>query len=111
MTCRLRLNCIRQWAEQLQKFLFSLSHHLNEADPSQMKFNRFPPTFLLVGSNEILYDDTENFYKTIKPLQANTTMKEYKNQNHVWLLTNIHSDASKAAVREIKEFIEKTAKP
>jgi len=97
--------------EALQEYAsYYAGCNLDEADPSQMKFNRFPPTFLLVGSNEILYDDTENFYKTIKPIQANTTMKEYKNQNHVWLLTNIHSDASKAAVAEIKEFIEKTAK-
>lgn len=80
----------------------------DEADPSQLSFNSFPPLFILVGSNEILFDDSKYFYEKIKPLQPNTKMKEYKDQCHVWLLTDIKSKASKNALTDIKEFITKT---
>lgn len=78
---------------------------LDEADPSQLNFNSFPPLFILVGSNEVLFDDSKHFYEKIKPLQPDTKMKEYKNQFHVWLLVDIKSKASKSALADIKEFI------
>jgi acetyl esterase/lipase len=80
----------------------------DKADPNQLNFNSFPPLFILVGSNEILFDDSKFFYEKIKPLQSTTKMKEYKNQNHVWLLTDIKSKASKNALTDIKKFIAKT---
>lgn len=80
----------------------------NEADPSQLSFNIFPPLFILVGSNEILFDDSTYFYEKIKPLQPDTKMKEYKDQNHVWLLADIHSKASKSALTDIQKFISQT---
>lgn len=93
--------------EMLQEYAgYYASKNIHEADPSQMKFKSFPPTFLLVGSNEILFDDTENFYSAIKVLQPKIKMKEYEDQNHVWLLSNIHSNESKAALQDIREFIE-----
>lgn len=64
--------------------------NIDEADPSQLQFESFPPAFLLVGSNEVLFDDTKNFYDTIKSIQPTVKMKEYQGQNHVWLLTDIH---------------------
>lgn len=75
------------------------------ADPSELLFNSFPPTFLLVGTNEVLYDDARNFYNYIKPIQNNTTFKEYQDQTHVWLLTDIGSDASKETLRDISDFL------
>jgi acetyl esterase/lipase len=81
------------------------ANNRNDADPGQLKFNSFPPLFILVGSNEILFDDSKNFYEKIKPLQPDTKMKEYKNQSHVWLLTDIKSEASKNALTDIKKFI------
>lgn len=80
---------------------------LDEADPSQRSFNSFPPLFILVGSNEILFDDSKHFFEKIKPLQPTIKIKEYKNQNHVWLLTDIKSNASKNALADIKTFIAK----
>jgi epsilon-lactone hydrolase len=80
----------------------------NEADPSQLNFSSFPPLFILVGSNEILFDDSRLFYQKIKPLQSNTKIKEYKNENHVWLLADIKSEGAKNALADIKEFITKT---
>lgn len=79
----------------------------NEADPSQLTFNSFPPLFVLVGSNEVLFDDSKLLYEKIRPLQSNTKMKEYLNQNHVWLMADIKSEESKNALTDIKEFIAK----
>ena len=87
---------------------YYVANNWNEADPSELNFNSFPPLFILVGSNEILFDDAKSFYEKIKPLQSNTKMKEYINQNHVWLLADIKSNGSKNALTDIKEFIIKT---
>jgi len=78
---------------------------IREADPSEIKFKKFPPVFLLVGTNEILYDDSQNFYAAIVKVQKKAKLKEYKNQTHVWPFTNIDSDASKEAISDIKEFM------
>ena len=75
------------------------------SDPAELLFSSFPPTFLLVGSNEVLYDDAKNFYDEIKPIQSHTTFKVYQNQTHVWLLTDISSDKSKEALQDISDFI------
>ena len=81
----------------------------NEADPGQFTFNRFPPLLILVGSNEILFDDSKLFYEKIKLLQPDTQMKEYKNQVHGWPLIDINSDAAKDAIASIEKFISKTS--
>lgn len=81
----------------------------NEADPGQYSFNSFPPLFILVGSNEILFDDSKLFYEKIKLLQPDTQMKEYENQVHGWPLIDIKSDASKDALTSMEKFITKTS--
>jgi|SRR5690606_18357544 len=75
------------------------------ADPSELSFSNFPPTFLLAGTNEVLYDDAKNFYNDIKLIQHHTTFKAYENQTHVWLLTDISSDKSKEALQDVSDFI------
>jgi monoterpene epsilon-lactone hydrolase len=85
------------------------ANNWNEADPGQFTFNSFPPLLILVGSNEILFDDSKLFYEKIKLLQPNTQMKEYKNQVHGWPLIDIKSDAAKDAVTSIEKFITKTS--
>lgn len=77
-----------------------------EFDPSELKFDIFPPTFILVGNNEILLDDAKNFYEYISAIQKNTKIKVYKNQTHVWLLTDINSHKSKEALVDIATFIQ-----
>ena len=84
------------------------NNNWNEADPSQLNFSSFPPLFILMGGNEILFDDSKLFYEKVKPLQSNTKIKEYINQNHVWLLADIKSEGSKNALADINEFITKT---
>jgi epsilon-lactone hydrolase len=85
------------------------ANHWNEADSGQFTFNSFPPLLILVGSNEILFDDSKLFYEKIKRLQPDTQMKEYENQVHGFPLIDIKSDAAKDAMTTIEKFITKTS--
>ena len=85
------------------------ANHWNEADPGPFNFKSFPPLLILVGSNEILFDDSKLFYEKIKLLQPDTQMKEYENQVHGWPLIDIKSDAAKDALKTIEKFITKTS--
>jgi len=87
---------------------YYVGNHWNEADPGQFVFNSFPPLLILVGTNEILFDDSKLFYEKIKRLQPDTHKKEYENQVHGWPLIDIHSDAAKDALTNIKKFISET---
>ncbi|MFB6454840.1 alpha/beta hydrolase [Chitinophaga sp. Hz27] len=75
------------------------------ADPDEMDFDKFPPVFLLVGTNEILFDDAKNFYAYIKTVQPKAQFKEYENQLHVWPLADINSEKAKAALQDIVTFV------
>ena len=88
---------------------YYVANNWNEADPGQFTFNSFPPLLILVGSNEILFDDSKLFYEKIKLLQPDTQMKEYENQNHGWPMIDIKSDAAKDALTRIEKFITKTS--
>lgn len=79
--------------------------NLKEADPSELTFTKFPPVFVLVGSDEVLNDDSQNFYRFIKPVQTHSKLKEYAGQKHVWPVSDIHSKASIEALNDIREFI------
>ena len=96
--------------EKLMEYgAYYASNNWNEADPGQFTFNSFPPLLILVGSNEILFDDSKLFYEKIKLLQPDTQMKEFENQVHGWPLIDINSDAAKDAVTSIEKFITKTS--
>ena len=66
---------------------------------------KFPSGLILVGSGEILLDDSKWIYNEIRTRQEKVKLSVYENQNHVWMLENIHSEESQKAMREIKEFI------
>jgi epsilon-lactone hydrolase len=92
--------------EKLMEYAgYYAADHWNEADPGEFTFNRFPPILILVGSNEILFDDSKLFYEKIKRLQPDTQMKSYENQVHGWPLIDIGSDAAKDAMSNIEKFI------
>jgi epsilon-lactone hydrolase len=96
--------------EKLMEYAgYYVDNHWNEADPGQFTYNSFPPLSILVGSNEILHDDSKLFYEKIKPLQPDTQMKEYENQIHGWPLIDIHSDAAKEALASMQKFISRTS--
>ena len=96
--------------EKLMEYAgYYVSNHWNEADPGQFTFTNFPPLLILVGSNEILFDDSKLFYEKIKRLQPDTQMKEYENQVHGWPLIDIHSEAAKDTLTTIEKFIAQTS--
>lgn len=78
---------------------------MKEADPSEIKFKKFPPVLLLVGTDEVLNDDTKNFHTYIKPIQPKAKMKEFAGQKHVWVFSQIDSPASVEAISDIKGFL------
>jgi acetyl esterase/lipase len=78
--------------------------HIPEADPSELKFNKFPPVLLLVGTDEVLNDDSKNFYSAISPIQQQSKLKEFQGQKHVWLVSDIQSKESIEAMDDIKTF-------
>jgi len=75
------------------------------SSPEYINFNYFPPLLILVGTDEILLDDSKIFYSRIKPIQPNSTLSIYENQKHVWPLANIHSAPSQKAIAEIETFL------
>lgn len=82
-----------------------LKNTSSDADPNELIFTAFPPTFILVGSREILFDDAKNFYDYLAAIETDVTMKEYPDQTHVWPLTNIHSESARAALQDIQKFM------
>jgi acetyl esterase/lipase len=96
--------------EKLMEYAdYYVANHWNDADPGEFIFHNFPPLFILVGSNEILLDDSKLFYEKIKRLQPDTQMKEYENQVHGFPLIDIKSDAAKDALTNMEKFITKTS--
>ena len=79
--------------------------NLKAADPSELKFKTFPPVLLLVGTDEVLNDDSKNFYTSVKPISSQTRLKEFAGQKHVWLVSDINTSASVEAMKDIKEFV------
>lgn len=74
---------------------------IKEANPVNVALNSFPPVLIAVGTNEILLDDSINFYEMVKLLQPNATLTVYENQNHVWPLSSISSEASLQLLEEM----------
>lgn len=102
---RQHLDPILTKQDLLEHAQYYMGNNNNGADPSELLFSTFPPTFLLVGTSEILYEDSKNFYDYIKTVQDKVTFKEYQNQTHVWLLTDIDSIVSKETLEDISEFV------
>jgi len=85
--------------------LYVNENNLSDANPIETLCGQFPPTLILVGSGEILLGDSKAIYDKIVSQQAKVKLSIYDKQNHVWMLDDIHTEASKKALREIKEFI------
>jgi monoterpene epsilon-lactone hydrolase len=75
------------------------------SSPEYIEFNQFPPVLIMVGTNEVLLDDSKNFYNSVKGKQPNSILGIYENQVHVWPLANVHSGASQKALIEIEAFL------
>ncbi len=72
--------------------------------PEHVVLSTFPPVLIVVGSNEVLLDDSVNFYNVVKDIQPDSTLTIYENQNHVWPLADINNEASLQLLSEMEEF-------
>ncbi|GAB4039636.1 alpha/beta hydrolase fold domain-containing protein [Spirosoma jeollabukense] len=72
--------------------------------PDKVIISEFPPVLLAVGSNEILLDDSMNFYEAVKGMQPDSILTIYEDQNHVWPLANINSEASRKLLAKMENF-------
>ena len=79
--------------------------HAKEANPSSISFSRFPPVLIIVGTQEILLDDSQFFYEQIQKIQEDSELRVVSGQTHVWMLTSIDHEDSKEALKRIKQFI------
>jgi acetyl esterase/lipase len=80
---------------------------LPEASPVTIEWKEFPPLLILVGTREILLDDSELFYNKIKSIQKDATLKIFAGATHVWTLSDIHGAAGKEALADIRGFLAK----
>lgn len=78
---------------------------IEKAGPENVELSAFPPVLIMAGTNEILLDDSVNFYNSIKAIQPAAKLSVYENQVHVWMLTGMPSEASQQALTEINEFL------
>jgi len=85
--------------------LYIGNNKLSEANPIETVFGVFPPTLILVGTNEILLDDSKMLYSKIASKQPLAQLTIYENEAHVWLMDNIDTESSKKAIEEIKWFL------
>ena len=78
---------------------------LSEVNPIETLFGPFPPTLILVGTNEVLLDDSKMLYTKIVAEQPLTELTIYENETHVWLSHDVQSESSKKAIEQIQRFI------
>jgi acetyl esterase/lipase len=78
---------------------------LEVSSPKKASLTQFPPVLIMVGTNEILLDDSKHFYNDVKAIQGRSRLSIYDDQPHVWLKKDIHKEASRRALAEIADFI------
>lgn len=65
----------------------------------------FEPTLILVGSTEVLRDDSLHLYAALQNAGSSTVLKIFDRANHVWTLTDIASRDGQLALTEISMFL------
>ena len=78
---------------------------LEVSSPKKASLTQFPPVLIMVGTNEVLLDDSKHFYNDIKGIQEKSRLSIYDDQPHVWLKKDINKAASRRALAEIADFI------
>lgn len=95
--------------EMVQNFAYAYAGaDLPKADPSRIQFNSFPPVFVGVGTNEILFDDSINFFDMVYQIQENAQLKIYSGQGHVLTQLNISSKEAQDLIININNFFNST---
>ncbi len=85
--------------------------YLNGADPKDPKaspifgdYTNFPDTLLMVGTEEILYDDTVRIYDKMREVDVNAVLKIGEGLWHVWPAFAMLPE-SNSAIDDISSFI------
>ena len=78
---------------------------LEVSSPKKASLTQFPPVLVMVGTNEVLLDDSKYFYNDIKGIQGKSRLSIYDGQPHNWMKKDIYKEASRRALAEIAEFI------
>lgn len=95
--------------EMVQNFAHAYAGaDLSVADTSKLNFESFPPVFIGVGTNEILFDDSINFMDLIYKIQPNSQLKIYGGQGHVFPQMDISNPSSQDFILNINNFFNNT---
>ncbi|MDR4953630.1 alpha/beta hydrolase [Chryseobacterium sp. ES2] len=95
--------------EMVKSFAYAYAGtQLSAADPSQLSFTTFPPVFIGVGTNEIMFDDAMNFFDMVYQIQPNSQLKIYGGEGHVLTQLNISSPAAQDLIMNIAYFFNNT---
>ena len=78
---------------------------LEVSSPKNASLTQFPPVLIMVGTNEVLLDDSKYFYNDIKGIQGKSRLSIYDDQPHLWMKKDINKEASRRALAEIADFI------
>lgn len=89
----------------LESFFYAYAGDgLSVASPGNLIFHTFPPVFVAVGTYEILFDDSFNFFNRIGEVQPNVQLKIYGGQGHVFTQLDISSPAAQDLIDNINGF-------
>lgn len=75
--------------------------------PVNGNFKNQSPVLILCGTNEILEDDSINLHQALLNQHVTTELILFENELHVWPFMEIDTDASRKALINISDFIEK----
>jgi len=73
--------------------------------PIHNDFTGISPTLILVGTKEVLRDDSLFLHAALNVSGARSILKTYDNVTHVWILTSIDSPESKDTLKTISDFV------
>ena len=91
--------------EMVRNFAYAYAgDNISIADPSKLKFDKFPPVFVGAGTHEILFDDFINFYEMVYKIQPQSQLKIYGGQGYVLTQMDIFSPSSQDLMMNINNF-------
>lgn len=95
--------------EMVKNFAYAYAgNDWEPADPSKVHFESFPPVFIAVGTHEILFDDSIQFFEMVYKIQPKSQLKIYGGEGHVLTQMNISSHSSQDLMMNINNFFNST---
>ena len=75
--------------------------------PINADFEKFPPTLIQVGTNDILLDDSKILAEKMQKANVDITLKIWQNVPHVWHIIGDFLPESAKAIRQMAKFLKK----